>query len=144
MLLGEDSGDDEPLFVGLATSSRSPNRQWSEALSQSSHHYHVQDDEAPESDESDEYLIPAPPKRRRRSSRQKLENLTHDVLKSLVSHRKLKSMSGPRGKTVTKKSEQLKRPRRLPVNELLTVTERFDNSDLDNDDSELVCICIGH
>jgi hypothetical protein len=151
MLLGEDFSDDEPLFVPTP-SSKSPKRQQNETLGQSSQ-YHLQFDdtqksynnfqvdEAQESDNDDGYIIPAPSQRRRRSNRRKPSKMSHDILRSLVNRRKLKSARTSQSTNVSSEFRTLehpKRPQRLPVNELITVSERLEDFDFydDNGDGE--------
>lgn len=134
MLLGED----EPLFVSPGLSPRSRTRHWSGEFSQSPEHDRTPEVE-PGADDDDDYV--ASSSKRRRSGRKRSNDVVRDALKSLVIRRKLKSKSGEsQGKNVptsSSTSDRTRRPRRLPVDELVTVPERFEDSDLENEEGGL-------
>lgn len=113
-LLGLDVPDDEVVPGPSIPPSRSPKRSRTTARSES------------------------PPNKRRRSNRKNPTKIVRDrVLESLTSRRKSKSKSS-KDEDVSKSQQRRKpkKPRRLPVDELVTVSQRFDGSDLEDSDSK--------
>lgn len=133
MILGED----EPLFVSPDPSPRSRKRHLDEDFNQSSQFIEIRED-APGPDDNEEYVDPSP--KRPRRNRQKSKDAVRSALESLTDRRKLKRKSGTSRSSDTPNSStisgQSRRPRRLPVAELITVSERAESSDPDDEEGK--------
>lgn len=141
----EEDKDEESLFVPPIPSSTRSKRQRTEAKDEHLQSRRRQTNDAEEENERDEEHSAPPPKKRRRSGRKVPAKEAHSkVLQDLTSRRKSKSARKPR-KDAPKKVPATKKPRRLPIDELVTVSQRLGSPVLDDSDSKhshlLGCVC---
>lgn len=127
----------------FTTPSSSPKRPRSSSHNGSPDHYKMQTNEEDNKSENEEDIGAPSPKKRRCSSRTKaVKAARSEALQTLTIQTKSKPASKPRQiEGALEKSKQpqylqkQKKLRRLPVNELVTVSQRFDNSDLERHNS---------
>ncbi|CZR64962.1 uncharacterized protein PAC_14862 [Phialocephala subalpina] len=118
----------------------SPKRTRPSARSESPDYHEIQAHDADdESENENDEILRAPSPKKRRCRTNPVKAVRSEALQTLTTQRKSKSASKPRQSTgavkKSKQSENPKKPHRLPVDELVTVSQRFDDDDLEEHSS---------